>query len=581
MPKENSLTEIDSLINEADKLIETGFGSDTNAENIFSDILGQYKKLCRQQGMTQLNDKYNEKLNQLIRQMKTILDNIPVGIVIVDENRLVTPSYSLIMHKLFNLKKISGMFIEDVLYWEDGRRRDRETFVSWLNLVFDISRDWDLIGDIGPDIIEYEVDDGTLYYSINYQRLLNDDKVSSLMIYVVDITERMRQKKILQEKTALHNFEMEVFTAMTGQENSSEIADFIFDTKDTLNTCAKLLKTLYYIEDKFSVYNDIFRHMHSIKGLARTYGMNEFGRFAHDTEELLSSLRSEDLTFEAGMVNGEPVSEKLFELVDTMQNLLVKAEGILKKLVKKGMEAATAIRKRERWIKVSYEKMEELLTICNTIDENGTREPKKTSEDLQLLKNSIKEISLQPFELIYKRLNQIVKDVSASLNKKVRINTGGDKILLPYRTHHLIINSLLHLLRNALDHGLETPELRKKSGKSLTGEIRIRTIRNGNEATIVFEDDGLGIDTDLICRKAVEKGLVESSAVSKMTEHEKNNLILLPGLSCKDAADEISGRGVGMDVVSDSIQQIGGTLKIESEVSIGSRFYLTFPIDEC
>ena len=580
MHNENFSTQVDDLIIEADKLIESGFGSDTGAGSIFLNLLDEYKKLHRQQGMTRLNDKYNEKLNQLIRQMKTILDNIPVGIVIVDENRLVTPSYSFIMHKLFKLKKISGMFIEDVLYWDDNRDKDREVFNNWLDLVFDGSRDWDLIGDIGPDIIEYEEDDGILYYSVNYQRLINDDKVVSLMIYVVDITERMRQKKILQEKTALHNFEMEIFTAMTGQENSSEIADFIFDTKDTLNTCAKLLKTLYYCDDKFTVYNDIFRHMHSIKGLARTYGMNEFGRFAHETEDILSSLRSEDISFETGMIKDGPVSEKLFELVDTMQNLLVKAEKILKKLVKKGMEAATAIRKRERWIKVSHEKIEELLNICNTIDEDGNLEPQKTSEELRLLKDSIKEISLQPFDLIYNRLKKIVKDVAASLNKKVKINTGGDKILLPYRSHHLIINSLLHLLRNSLDHGLETPEQRKLAGKALTGEIRIRTIHSGNEATIVFEDDGIGIEPELISRKAVEKGLVEKSDVDEMTDDEKINLILLPGLSSRDAADDISGRGVGMDVVSDSLKQIGGTLKIESEMNVGSRFYLSFPIDE-
>ncbi len=580
MPKESLSIEVDELISDAARVIQNGFDADTDAGKVLSTLLDEYNKLNRQQGLTRLNDKYNEKLNLLIRQMKTILDNIPVGIVIVEDNRLVTSSYSKIMHDLFKLKKISGMFIEDVLYWDDDRVKDREIFSSWLNLVFDISHDWDLIGDIGPDVIEYEEDEGTLYYSVNYQRIINEDQIISLMIYVVDISERMRQKKILQEKTALHNFEMEIFTAMTGQGNSSEVADFIFDTKDTLDTCAKLLKTLYYSDDKFTIYNDIFRHMHSIKGLARIYGMNEFGHFAHETEEILSSLRSEEIFFETGVIDDGPVSEKLFELVDTMQGLLVNAESMLKRLVRKGMEATTSIRKRERWIKVSHEKMEELMTLCNAIDENGKQDTHAISENIQFLQKSIKEISLQPFDLIYKRLKKIVKDVGSSLNKKVKLNTGGDKILLSYQAHHLIINSLLHLMRNSLDHGLETSEQRKAAGKTMTGEIKIRTIRSGNEATIIFEDDGGGIDYDLISRKAVEKGLIEQSAVEQMSDEEKNNLILLPGLTSRDAADDISGRGVGMDVVSDSLKQIDGTLRIESEVNIGTRFYLSFPIDD-
>lgn len=174
---------------------------------------------------------------------------------------------------------------------------------------------------------------------------------------------------------------------------------------------------------------------------------------------------------------------------------------------------------------------------------------------------------------------KIVKEVSSALNKKVRIQIDGDELLLPFRIHHLMINSLLHLLRNSLDHGLETPEQRKAAGKPVTGEIRVKTIRSGDQATIIFEDDGVGIDPEVIGKKAVEEGFVTGEAVRKMNDEEKLNLILLPGLSCRDTADELSGRGVGMDVVSDALKQIGGNLEIKTERNGGTRFCMTFPLE--
>lgn len=577
MPIEGKMTPEEKIIQQTEALLKREIIDNVSEMSLLNDLLDSFKVLYQQNKIAVLNDSYNEKLNGLIRQMKIILDNIPVGIVIVDENRLVTPSYSTIMHRLFRLKKIAGMFVEDVLYWDDNREKERKTFIEWMKLVFDISHDWDLIGGIGPEIIEYDGDDGTIYYNVNYQRIVSDGKVNSLMIYIVDVTEKMRQKIILQEKTAQHNFELEIFTAITGQENSSEIADFIFETKDTLAICGKLLNGLKNEKERFAVCNDIFRHMHSIKGLARTYGMNEFARHAHQTEDILSSIRSGDILYETGSIDETSVADKLTELVALMESLLEKAEGILKKFVHKGMDAATAIRKRERSIKISYDKIGELTTLCDTIAERNEKDPDNARRDLLRLKNILTEISLQPFDNIYKRLTKIVSDVSSALNKKVEIITEGESLLLPYRTHHLLVNALLHLLRNALDHGLETPERRKTAGKNVTGKILIKTERNGDQATIIFSDDGAGINPDMIGKKAIEEGLVTDVALQEMDDEEKLNLILLPGLSCRYRADEISGRGVGMDVVSDALNQIGGTLKIESELNTGTRFFLTFP----
>jgi len=137
---------------------------------------------------------------------------------------------------------------------------------------------------------------------------------------------------------------------------------------------------------------------------------------------------------------------------------------------------------------------------------------------------------------------------------------------------------LIHLIRNALDHGLETPDDRLAAGKPRTGTLILAAVHEGNSIIISIKDDGRGIDTDRVGRKAVEKGLVTEDQLAAMSQREMFDLIFLPGFSTKDQASDLSGRGVGMDVVKTNIKKLNGLIEIKSEKGLGSEFILRLPL---
>ncbi len=579
MSKHELFSEVKLTIQKAKALMNSELYTANPIADHFSALLIAYEKLYSQQRrLIQKGDKQLLQLNRLLRQITIILDNIPVGIVIVNAEGIIQPSYSQHMHTLFDLKKISGMFIEDVLYFDDQREEERETFKNWLKLVFDTSHDWDLIGGIAPDIIEYDSKDGQMLYSTNYHRIINENHETSLMIYLVDITERMRQKMVIQKQKNEHNFGMEIFSALLSHDNSNDTSDFIYETKKMLNRCQQLFNNIHDEEDKAPSYNNIFRLTHSIKGLSKTYGMNELARLAHSTEEILNQLRSNKITFETGLSEGVTASEKVLELFKIMKNLLENAEKILHKIFKKGAVTITATRAQRRGVKVESERIDELIHLCETLNMNNPDISQHLSEQIYTIKNRVKELVFQPLDIIFDRLFKIVNEVSASLNKEAELKISGDRILLSDDSLHLIISSLIHLLRNSLDHGIESSEIRKATGKSLVGQIKIHTTLTDKNINILFEDDGAGIDPDAIAEKASEKGIISRNDIETLSYEDKINIIFLPGFSSRDVTTEVSGRGVGLDVVHDSMVKLGGSVKIESEINKSTRFYLSFPI---
>ncbi len=578
MSNHELFSEVKLTVQEAKALMNSDIYTDNPIADNFSALLFAYEKLYSQQKrLLKIGDKQLLQLNRLLRQIKIILDNIPVGIVIVGVEGTVQPSYSKHMHTLFDLEKISCMFIEDVLYLEDHREEERETFKNWLKLVFDTSIDWDLICGIAPDIIEYDSEDGQVFYRTNYHRIIDENQSASLMIYLSDITERMRQRKIIQKQKTEHNFGMEIFSTLLSQNSNNDTSDFIYETKKMLNSCKKIFNNIHDEEDKAPSYNNILRLMHSIKGLSKTYGMNELARLAHSTEEVLNQLRSNKITFETGLFEGVPASEKILGLFEVMKNLLSNAEKILQKLFKRGSGTITATREQRRDKKFDSERLDELVSLCEAVDTNNPDISQQLSEQISTIKNRVKELAFQPLDIINDRLLKIVSEVSASLNKEAELKISGDRILLSDDSHHLVISALIHLLRNSLDHGIESSEARKAAGKSLVGQIKIHTTLTDKSITILFEDDGAGIDPDAIAKKASEKGIVSRNDIETLTYEDKINMIFLPGFSSRDVTTEVSGRGVGLDVVHDSMVKLGGSVKIESEINKNTRFYLSFP----
>lgn len=201
-------------------------------------------------------------------------------------------------------------------------------------------------------------------------------------------------------------------------------------------------------------------------------------------------------------------------------------------------------------------------------------------EDLELLtreiQDSVMAIRAQPVKSVFQRMPRLVREVADMVGKRVKLVMEGENTEVDKTVIERLTDPITHMLRNAIDHGLETPEGRAEAGKPAEGVVHMRALHRGGRIVIEIQDDGRGINRPRVRGIAVDKGLIAEDAV--LSDEEVDNLIFLPGFSTAETISDISGRGVGMDVVRRSIQGLGGRISISSEPGKGSKFTMSLPL---
>ncbi|MFT3668533.1 MAG: chemotaxis protein CheA [Pseudoxanthomonas sp.] len=194
------------------------------------------------------------------------------------------------------------------------------------------------------------------------------------------------------------------------------------------------------------------------------------------------------------------------------------------------------------------------------------------------LQNAVMRTRMQPVGKVFSRFPKVARDVARQLQKEVDLELVGADTELDRNLVEALADPLVHLVRNAIDHGIEVPTLREGSGKPRQGHVRLSAQQEGDFVTIEIRDDGAGIDPERLRVKALEKGLIDPEAAARLTHDECLQLIFLPGFSTKAEVTDISGRGVGMDVVQSRIRELSGQITIHSDVGRGSRFVIRVPL---
>ncbi len=232
---------------------------------------------------------------------------------------------------------------------------------------------------------------------------------------------------------------------------------------------------------------------------------------------------------------------------------------------------------RNRMIQINQNLQQEGAAKIDFNEEFGklTKRMNFVTSELQM---QVLKMRMLPVEKVFKKFPRIVRSMARDLGKEVDLQIFGEETELDRSVVDEIGDPLIHLIRNAMDHGLEKPEQRVASGKPRTGTLVLSAVHEGNQIIISIKDDGAGIDTDRVGRKALEKGLVTEDQLAAMSQRELFDLIFLPGFSTKDKASDLSGRGVGMDVVRTNIKKLNGLIEIKSEKGQGSEFILRLPL---
>jgi len=194
------------------------------------------------------------------------------------------------------------------------------------------------------------------------------------------------------------------------------------------------------------------------------------------------------------------------------------------------------------------------------------------------LHDAVMKVRMVPVERVFNRFPRMVRDLSRELDKEVNLNISGEETELDRTVIDEIGDPLIHLIRNAIDHGIENKDERARNNKKPFGNIYLRAYQDGNSVVIEVEDDGKGIDIVKVKKKAIENRLIDKSEADGMSDKEAIELLFHPGFSTADEISDISGRGVGLDVVKTKIESLGGTVEVESLANKGSKFMIRLPL---
>jgi two-component system chemotaxis sensor kinase CheA len=220
-----------------------------------------------------------------------------------------------------------------------------------------------------------------------------------------------------------------------------------------------------------------------------------------------------------------------------------------------------------------------LVTIESSL---GNEEVSQAASNLDLvtadLQSAVMKTRMQPIKKVFGRFPRVVRDLARSLKKEVNLELQGEETDLDKNLVEALADPLVHLVRNAVDHGIEMPDVREAAGKERAGNVLLGAQQEGDHILLTIKDDGGGMDADVLRGKAVEKGIMDEDSAARLDDKEAFNLIFAPGFSTKDEISDISGRGVGMDVVKTRIVQLNGTVEIDSALGEGTTLSIKVPL---
>lgn len=228
----------------------------------------------------------------------------------------------------------------------------------------------------------------------------------------------------------------------------------------------------------------------------------------------------------------------------------------------------------------------ELVLVRNRLQrlgsDSGDEHMQKAVSNLDVvttdLQSAVMQTRMQPIKKVFGRFPRVVRDLARSLKKEINLVMHGEETDLDKNLVEALSDPLVHLVRNSVDHGIELPDERERAGKPRVGQVTLSAEQEGDHILLMIEDDGAGMDPEKLRQKAVEKGIYDQDAADRLTRTECYNLIFAAGFSTKDQISDVSGRGVGMDVVKTKIGQLNGMINVESELGKGSRIVIKVPL---
>jgi len=389
------------------------------------------------------------------------------------------------------------------------------------------------------------------------------------------------------------------------------INDFIAETREMLQAIEGAVVAWEADPADRERLDEIFRFVHTVKGNCGFFDLPRLKQLSHAAEDALADVRAGRRAADAALVSAVlAVIDRIGELVLALETGEAVASEDDEHLVvalreqaeppaptaEATAQAAPEPEKRQttRSIRLSVDLLDRMMSgvsdavlARNELSRRLRDIPRdvgveaafeRMSGCIAEVRDAITRTRMQRIDSLFAALPRMVRDLAAELGKQVRLELDGGDVELDREMIEMIRDPLTHIIRNSIDHGLEPPEARAAAGKAAEGRLAISARQSGNQILIEVADDGRGIDSDALVRKAVAAGIVDAARAETMTVAQRLDLVFAPGLSTAGAVTAISGRGVGMDVVRANVERIGGLVDIESRPGLGVRLGIRVPL---
>ena len=384
--------------------------------------------------------------------------------------------------------------------------------------------------------------------------------------------------------------------------------DFVEAAGVIVERLAGQLADLVRDPDNDTLLNRIFRSVHTIKGGAGFLNVPPLLALSHDIEDILQGLRENAVTMDTRLA--ETLLAGQAGLAAMISQLEADIQAELEPLSLPGgsgpapanavpAETASAVDPADvgdaaraagiaqlpgTVFHALLADIDAMTTACENLQHVASASQPALSHALETLgtanvrlRDSAERARRQPVSRIFGHFERVACELSEALGKQVRLEFDGGQTELDMALAGAIAEPLLHLVRNAIDHGIELPEVRRAQGKAHCGCLKLSATREGDQVRLTIGDDGRGMYADLLRQRAVDRGVISASEADSLSNKECLALILSPGFSTRDDISAVSGRGVGMDIVNTSIERLGGHIDIDAEPNRGTRISLRLP----
>ncbi|MBN1307071.1 MAG: HAMP domain-containing protein [Chitinispirillaceae bacterium] len=537
------------------------------------DLAGHFETM--RSTVKQYTDHLQDLIDEKMQQVNDILNNIDQGLFTVNLDGTVNKEYSARANTILKVSDVARCSVRELLRLD---LKQGAAFLLWLDLVRKLHKQqrWVKLERLAPvHQIELFTAPDTLeknYLTVSYQPICDKrGDLVKIMVLALDETEKRMKDLQMADERMRHESEVKAILSIANTP-ADEIVEFTEDTSSRLHGLrAEIVNHLYCVRRQrdthpaTAVYaitkehvDRLYRDLHTIKGTSGSYGFDMLSYFAHQAEDLLEKLR-------------EPVQER-------RDNILHDINGLLDCMDQSINDIHTKIRlifgkDEEIAVRIPEARINGIIELCKGI------ETKADDPEVKMLVRECVMLSWKPLKSLFGKYQRLALKTARKVKKNINFIVNNETAIFPHDVLDGLDDVLVHVIRNAVDHGIEEPEVREELGKSV-GRIQVSFECRDGIRIISVADDGRGIDTEQVVERSIEKNSISRGRAERLTQEEKTALLFKGGISTAAKVTDISGRGMGMRIVYDRIVELKGTIAVDSHLGKGTTVTVSVPVNK-